>query len=61
VETFISFCQIKKKHQADLPRYYATDSQQKHAKKIVITRNIIPGFPREEAVASFWLTIISHV
>lgn len=57
METFISFCQIKnKKHQADLPRYYATDSQQKRRKKIVMSRNIVPAFPREDAVASFRLS-----
>jgi hypothetical protein len=44
---------IKQSIQADLSRYYTTQSQYKPWNRIVENRCIIPDSPREDAVATF--------
>jgi hypothetical protein len=46
---------IKRSVQADLSRYYATQSQHKPWNRIAENRYIIPDSAREDAVASFSL------
>jgi hypothetical protein len=46
---------IKRGIQVDLSEYYAIQSQHKSWGKIVENRNIVPDFPRGDAVATFQL------
>jgi hypothetical protein len=50
---------IKRGIQVDLSEYYAIQSQHKSWGKLVENRNIVPDFPRRDAVATFRL-ITSH-
>jgi hypothetical protein len=50
---------IKRGIQVDVSEYYAIQSQHKSWGKIVENRNIVPDFPRGDAVATFQL-IASH-
>jgi hypothetical protein len=48
---------IKRSIQADLSGYCAIQRRHKSWDKIVKNRNIIPDFPREDAVAAFIITV----